>query len=305
MCSQGFARSARLGSFAGVSAAGFPSTAVLGRTNSQTTAGGRGAGTFQRGFSFVTGVYEISGKKPMLCATRLLIYSKNKDVCRVLSSSFGVHYRECLGDDPVDCASEHGNEHFNPSPEKIHALLELRRAKLNQMQGQIRVVKRKTPMEPVPEAALPSVSAFPSVSAAPLLEKPPPDLAEQAVPPNLLVVGGFPKCGSSHIYRMFMAHPNAATFSKQIGALPALELEFETAAFAIARTLQVPGTPLKDACKDFHGRLGQECARLAGTVRGKYDAAAPAVLVITDIFFLEKKVGCRVCGLGSRVRGTT
>ena len=102
----------RLGSFAGVSPDGFPSATVLGRTNSQHSVDGRGQDTFQRGFWAVAGVYEISRRRPMLCETRLLIYSKTNDVCGVLSSSFGVHYGECLGDDPVKCTNEPGNKYL-------------------------------------------------------------------------------------------------------------------------------------------------------------------------------------------------
>ncbi|CAE6964550.1 Hspbap1 [Symbiodinium sp. KB8] len=101
---------------------------------------------------------------------------------------------------------------------------------------------------------------------------------------------GFPKCSSSHIFRILQSHPNTVTFGKQVGSLPRAELEFEMAAFAIARTLQIPGKPVISACTGMPLKVLKECKRLVGYIRGKYDNSTAAVLVITDIFFLEKKV---------------
>ena len=115
-------------------------------------------------------------------------------------------------------------------------------------------------------------------------------MGQDGPPSNLFVVGGFPKCSSSHIFRILQSHPNTVTFGKQVGSLPRAELEFEMAAFAIARTLQIPGKPVISACTGMPLKVLKECKRLVGYIRGKYDNSTAAVLVITDIFFLEKKV---------------
>ena len=115
-------------------------------------------------------------------------------------------------------------------------------------------------------------------------------MGEDGPPSNLFVVGGFPKCSSSHIFRLLQSHPNTVTFGKQVGSLPGAEIEFEKATFAIARTLQMPGKPIISACTGLPLRPLKECTRLASYVRGSYDNSTAAVLVITDIFFLEKKV---------------
>ena len=93
----------KMASFLGVSASGFPLDVALGRTNSQSSTGGRGVDTVQR-HPVRIGVYEISGDRPMLCATRRVIYSKTQDVCRVLNSSFAVRYDACLGGGTGECS---------------------------------------------------------------------------------------------------------------------------------------------------------------------------------------------------------
>ena len=115
-------------------------------------------------------------------------------------------------------------------------------------------------------------------------------MGEDGPPSNLFVVGGFPKCSSSHIFRLLQSHPNTVTFGKQVGSLPGAEIEFEKATFAIARTLQIPGKPVTSACTGMPLRALKECKRLVGYIRGSYDNSTAAVLIITDIFFLEKKV---------------
>ena len=92
----------KMASFLAVSASGFALDVALGRTNSQASAELRGVDTVQRD-PVKIGVYEISGNRPMLCATRSLIYSKTQDVCQVLSSSFGVRYDACLGGGTGEC----------------------------------------------------------------------------------------------------------------------------------------------------------------------------------------------------------
>ena len=84
--------------------------------------------------------------------------------------------------------------------------------------------------------------------------------------------------------------PKYSDFRKAGGSLPGAEIEFEKATFAIARTLQMPGKPIISACTGLPLRPLKECTRLASYVRGSYDNSTAAVLVITDIFFLEKKV---------------
>ena len=231
----------KMASFLGVSASGFPIEVALGRTNSQASAERRGVDTVQKD-PVEIGVYEISGSRPMLCATRRVIYSKTQDVCQVLSSSFGVGYDACLGGGTGECSdtgvrTDHGRAVTTMAP----------------------------PL---------------SISAASMEE----------APSNLIVVGGFAKCSSSHIFRLLQSHPNTVTFGKQVGSLPGAEIEFEKATFAIARTLQIPGKPVSSACTGMPLRALKECKRLVGYIRGSYDNSTAAVLIITDIFFLEKKV---------------
>lgn len=112
-------------------------------------------------------------------------------------------------------------------------------------------------------------------------------------PSNLVIVGGFPKCGTSHIHRVLEAHPNIASLAKQIGALPNLQREFEEAIFVLANSLQVPsGLPLAQACNQFTHELRtfKECGRLASMIRGWYNTSMPATLAVTDIFFFEKEM---------------
>ena len=231
----------KMASFLGVSASGFPIEVALGRTNSQASAERRGVDTVQKD-PVEIGVYEISGSRPMLCATRRVIYSKTQDVCQVLSSSFGVGYDACLGGATGECSdtgvrTDHGRAVTTMAP----------------------------PL---------------SISAASMEE----------APSNLIVVGGFAKCSCSHIFRLLQSHPNTVTFGKQVGSLPGAEIEFEKATFAIARTLQIPGKPVTSACTGMPLRALKECKRLVGYIRGSYDNSTAAVLIITDIFFLEKKV---------------
>ena len=238
-----------MASFLGVRASGFPLDVALGRTNSQSSTERRGVNIIQEEPA-ATGVYEISGSRPMLCATRRVIYSKTQDVCEVLSSAFEVHYDVCLRGGAGECTD--ANVH-SPAPKPTRAWTS-------------RVVTTMAP--PL------------SISAASMEE----------VPSNLIVVGGFAKCSSSHIFRLLQSHPNTVTFGKQVGSLPGAEIEFEKATFAIARTLQMPGKPIISACTGLPLRPLKECTRLASYVRGSYDNSTAAVLVITDIFFLEKKV---------------
>ncbi|CAE7804843.1 unnamed protein product [Symbiodinium sp. CCMP2592] len=111
-------------------------------------------------------------------------------------------------------------------------------------------------------------------------------------PSNLVIVGGFPKCGTSHIHRVLEAHPNVASLAKQIGALPNLQKEFEEAVFVLAEALRVPsGFPLAQACDQFDQMSTfKECGRLASMIRGWYNTSMPATLVVTDIFFFEKEM---------------
>eukprot|EP00439_Symbiodinium_sp_Y106_P052874 s428_g7.t1 len=272
----------KMASFLGVSASGFPIEVALGRTNSQASAERRGVDTVQKD-PVEIGVYEISGSRPMLCATRRVIYSKTQDVCQVLSSSFGVGYDACLGGGTGECSdtgvrTDHGRAVTTMAP----------------------------PL---------------SISAASMEE----------APSNLIVVGGFAKCSSSHIFRLLQSHPNTVTFGKQVGSLPGAEIEFEKATFAIARTLfrllqshpntvtfgkqvgslpgaeiefekatfaiartlQIPGKPVSSACTGMPLKGLKECNRLVGWIRGRYDNSTPAVLIITDIFFLDKKAMAR------------
>ncbi|CAE7375888.1 unnamed protein product, partial [Symbiodinium sp. CCMP2456] len=229
-----------MASFLGVSASGFPLDVALGRTNSQSSTGHRGVDTVQRDPVRI-GVYEISGNRPMLCATRRAIYSKTQDVCRVLNSSFAVHYDACLGGSTSKCVDKG---------------------------------MQTDPARAVTTMALP-LNSFPA--------------SMEEAPSNLIVVGGFAKCSSSHVFRILQSHPNTVTFGKQVGSLAGQEVEFEMAAFAIARTLQIPGKPVISACTGMPLRALKECNRLVGWIRGRYDNSTAAVLVITDIFFLEKK----------------
>ena len=241
-----------MASFLGVRASGFALDVASGRTNSQARTEGRGVNIIQED-PVATGVYEISGSRPMLCATRRVIYSKTQDLCRVLSSAFEVRYDACLGGGTSNCTDTgvHTPASKLTRAWKIH------------------------PARAVTTTALP-LNSFPA--------------SIEEAPSNLIVVGGFAKCSSSHIFRVLQSHPNTVTFGKQVGSLPGAEIEFEMAAFAIARNLQIPGKPIISACTGLALKSQKECTRLASYVRGSYDNSTAAVLVITDIFFLEKKV---------------
>ena len=95
---------------------------------------------------------------------------------------------------------------------------------------------------------------------------------------------------------MLESHPNVATLSIQVGALPNLQLEFEESVFALAKALQVPtGRPLIQTCDQYKPHQPQtfkECDRLVNKIRGSYNTSMPATLVVTDPSFFDKGVAC-------------
>jgi len=139
-------------------------------------------------------------------------------------------------------------------------------------------------VDPAPgSSAMPIPNSFPYLPSLPLKE---------SAPSNLVVVGGFRTCGTKRIYDMLESHPNVATLSIQVGALPNLQLEFEESVFALAKALQVPtGRPLIQTCDQYKPHQPQtfkECDRLVNKIRGSYNTSMPATLVVTDPSFFDK-----------------
>ena len=88
----------KLSRFTGLQAAGFSQRAIRGRTNSGSTFDSRGSTNTLGGFSSSkTGIYEVSGNRPMLPKTRALIYRRARGFCEEVRQKYGVIFRECLG----------------------------------------------------------------------------------------------------------------------------------------------------------------------------------------------------------------
>ena len=95
---------ARIAAFAGLRVGGFDPKVASRVTNSGTYAQkgrSRGIDTVVKmetdsGIGHGLGRYEISGFRPMMEATRELLYDRFRDMCRELRDKFGVVYQECI-----------------------------------------------------------------------------------------------------------------------------------------------------------------------------------------------------------------
>ena len=92
----------------GLSVEGFDQKVLRGRTNSGLAYDTRGAHNFVRNLT-TTGVYEISGFRPMLPKTRAMIYDRARGFCKLLVSKYGVYLEDCLREAPVEALSAEGS----------------------------------------------------------------------------------------------------------------------------------------------------------------------------------------------------
>lgn len=57
------------------------------------------------------GIYEVSGNRPMLVKSRILVYQKMKEVCEQWRAEYGVEYERCLNVDEEEAmTNDAGNE---------------------------------------------------------------------------------------------------------------------------------------------------------------------------------------------------
>ena len=126
------------------------------------------------------------------------------------------------------------------------------------------------------------------------------------VPDNLLLVGGLPKCGTSHLHGVLASHSNVLALQKEIIPLPAKDSTFEAFIFFFAGEIaNVNHTDLdqvREAC--YKSSVGKrllengtrgECDRLLGfnstysvyVPQRPTELRRPKLLVVTCIRFLE------------------
>ena len=85
----------------GLSVEGFDQKVLRGRTNSGLSYDTRGAHNLVRSMN-ATGVYEVSGFRPMLPKTRAMIYDRARGFCKELVSKYGVYLEDCLREAPEE-----------------------------------------------------------------------------------------------------------------------------------------------------------------------------------------------------------
>ncbi|CAK8986611.1 unnamed protein product [Durusdinium trenchii] len=120
--------------------------------------------------------------------------------------------------------------------------------------------------------------------------------AAPAVPSNLLLVGGFHKCGSSHLHRVLASHPKVFALRKEIKPLSndvTAEKLFEQVVFFYARELMNDDytdlAKIKGACKRHFSERAEakeECLRLM-SLNASPTLESPKLLLLTSLKFLK------------------
>ena len=88
----------KLSRFTGLQAQGFARQIIRSRTNSGSRFDYRGHSNTVADFSSSqSGIYEVSGNRPMLPKTRALIYRRARGFCGEVKKKYGVVFHECLG----------------------------------------------------------------------------------------------------------------------------------------------------------------------------------------------------------------
>ena len=120
--------------------------------------------------------------------------------------------------------------------------------------------------------------------------------AQVTVPSNLLIIGGFPKCGTSYLYAVIASHPQVLACKKEVEPRTGLQIHYEDAVFFYAQNIQkvdytdVDLKVVKLAChRSFQGRNETitECNRLLAPSKRKLQN--PKVLLLAHIQFLGNK----------------
>lgn len=119
-------------------------------------------------------------------------------------------------------------------------------------------------------------------------------VAGESVPTNMLLIGGFAKCGTSHLHRVLADHPKVFALRKELKPLPGKHQMFEEVIFFYAREVARVDVSspvlIRDACRNnFNDNESkQECLR---ALPGKDDSLpakkdiAPKILLFTHINF--------------------
>jgi len=92
----------RVADFLGLPPDGFDGSLIASKTNSGASFASRGmnavgdaaSGAAESGS--MGGLYEVSGRRPMLCETRDLVYNLTRDACERLDREFGLRWEACL-----------------------------------------------------------------------------------------------------------------------------------------------------------------------------------------------------------------
>ena len=108
----------RLSEWAGLSVKGFNETVLHGRTNSGSSLNTRGMDNIMETPQVATGVYEISGYRPMLPKSRAFIYERARSFCEEAQTKYGVHFKRCLGHS-VNMLRGGQNSRHNLSPRYV------------------------------------------------------------------------------------------------------------------------------------------------------------------------------------------
>ena len=103
----------RLSEWAGLSAEGFDQQILKGRTNSGASLSTRGTQNTLN--NNTTGVYEMSGYRPMLHKSRLFIYERARSFCEEAQTKYGINFKRCLRH-PVNKLRGGQNTQQNPAP---------------------------------------------------------------------------------------------------------------------------------------------------------------------------------------------
>ena len=103
---------AKLSAFTDLEVEGFATAQLRAKTNVQFHLGSRGADNVVPRGEEPSGVYEISGFRPMLCQSRRLIYQSCRALCNALLS-YNVEYMACVSENSTGCEPPRDREEIH------------------------------------------------------------------------------------------------------------------------------------------------------------------------------------------------